>query len=152
VIATFAPKAEIFAKDYLPPVKASMLSEIKAIEVPLDFIKRLQLSQTKSKRKCLWLQNEGIKGQKKERFKIMSKKYSNALLEEEMKEEDRKSKSRSTARTATNQSAFKIIRPQQRRPTAAAMQVAPPWTSSTPLPNPQYSLSNSASHLVWTSA
>jgi hypothetical protein len=37
----------------------------------------------------------------------MSKKYSNALLEEEMKEDDRKSKSRSTARTATNESTFK---------------------------------------------
>jgi hypothetical protein len=52
VIATYAPKAEIFAKDYLPPVKASMLSEIKAIEVPLDFIKGLPLSQRKSK--SLW--------------------------------------------------------------------------------------------------
>jgi hypothetical protein len=48
-----------------------------------------------------------VRAQKKERFKIMSKKYSNALLEEEMKEDDRKSKSRSTIRAATNESTFK---------------------------------------------
>jgi hypothetical protein len=107
VIATYAPKCEIFAKDYLPPVKASKLSEIKAIEVPLDFIKGLPLSQRKSRRKGLRLQKEGLRAQKKERFKIMSKKYAHALLEEEMKEDESKSKSRSTARTVTNEAAFK---------------------------------------------
>ena len=107
VIPTYAPKCEIFAKDYLPPVKASKLSEIKAIEVSLDFIQGLPLSQRKSRRKGLRLQKEGIRAQKKECFKIMSKKYAHALLEEEMKEDESKSKSRSTARTVTNEAAFK---------------------------------------------
>ena len=107
VIATFSPGAEIFRKDYLPPVKASKLSEIKAIEVPLDFIKGLPMSQRKSRRKGLRLQKEGLRAQKKERFKIMSKKYSNALLEEEVKEDLIKSKSKSSVRTSTNESAFK---------------------------------------------
>ena len=44
VIATYAPGADIFKKDYLPPVKASKLSEIKSIEVPLEFIRGLPLS------------------------------------------------------------------------------------------------------------
>ena len=37
----------------------------------------------------------------------MSKKYANALLEEEIKEDEKKSKSKSSVRTATNESAFK---------------------------------------------
>ena len=53
VISTFNPKAPIFKKDYLPPVKASKLSAIKAIEVPAEFIKGLPLSQRKSRRKGL---------------------------------------------------------------------------------------------------
>ena len=55
VIATFAPEANIFQKDYLPPVKASKLSEIKSIEVPVDFIRGLPMSQRKNKRKGLRL-------------------------------------------------------------------------------------------------
>jgi len=61
VIATYAPDAPIFAKDYLPPVKASKLSEIKSIEVPLDFIRGLPLSQRKNRRKGLRLQKEGLR-------------------------------------------------------------------------------------------
>ena len=37
----------------------------------------------------------------------MSKKYSNTLLDEEVKEDHIKSKSKSSVRTATNESAFK---------------------------------------------
>jgi hypothetical protein len=49
VIATFAPDAPIFAKDYLPPCDSSKLSEIKSIEVPTDFIRGLPLSQRKNR-------------------------------------------------------------------------------------------------------
>ena len=107
VIATFAPEANIFQKDYLPPVKASKLSEIKSIEVPTKFIRGLPMSQRKSRRKGLRLQKEGLRAQKKERFKIMSKKYANALLDEQVKEDNIKSKSKSSVKTATNESAFK---------------------------------------------
>ena len=109
VIATFAPDLDIFRKDYLPPVKASKLSEIKSIEVPLDFIIGLPMSQRKNRRKGLRLQKEGLRAQKKERFKIMSKKYSNALLDEEVKEDHLKSKSKSSVKTATNESTFKAL-------------------------------------------
>ena len=47
-----------------------------------------------------------MREQKKERFKIMSKKYSNALLDEEVKEDNIKSKSKSSVKTATNEGAF----------------------------------------------
>jgi hypothetical protein len=107
LIATFAPDSPIFAKDNLPPVKASKLSEIKLIEVPTDFIRGLPLSQRKNRRKGLRLQKEGLHAQKKERFKIMSKKYSNALLDEEVKDDHIKSKSKSLVRTSTNESTFK---------------------------------------------
>ena len=60
MIATYAPDAPIFAKDYLPLVKASKLSEIKSIEVPLDFIRGLPLSQRKNRRKGLRMQKEGL--------------------------------------------------------------------------------------------
>jgi hypothetical protein len=88
-------------------VKASKLSEIKSIEVPLDFIRGLSMSQRKNRRKGLRMQKEGLRAQKKERFKIMSKKYSNALLDEEVKEDNIKSKSKSTIRASTNESTFK---------------------------------------------
>ena len=107
VIATFNPGADIFRKDYLPPVKASKLSEIKSIEVPLDFIRGLPLSQRKNRRKGLHLQKEGLRAQKKERFKLMQKKYANALLEEEVKEDERQSKARQSIRSATNEATFK---------------------------------------------
>ena len=107
VIATFASDAAIFAKDYLPPVKASKLSEIKSIEVPTDFIRGLPMSQRKNRRKGLRLQKEGLRAQKKEHFKMMSKKYAHALLDEEVKEDNIKSKSKSSARTATNEGPFK---------------------------------------------
>ena len=44
VIAPYAPGAEIFKKDYLTPVKAFKFSEIKSIEVPLEFIRGLPMS------------------------------------------------------------------------------------------------------------
>ena len=50
VIATFAPDAPIFANDYMPPVKASKLSEIKSLEVPTDLIRSLPMSQRKNRR------------------------------------------------------------------------------------------------------
>ena len=48
-----------------------------------------------------------MRAQKKERFKIMSKKYSNALLDEQVKEDNIKSKSKSSVKTSTNEGAFK---------------------------------------------
>jgi hypothetical protein len=53
VLATFTPTDEIFRKDYCPPEKASKLSEIKTIEVPVDFMKDLPFSRRKSRRKGL---------------------------------------------------------------------------------------------------
>jgi hypothetical protein len=65
------------------------------------------MSQRKNRRKGLRLQKEGLRAQKKERFKIMSKKYAHALLDEEVKEDNIKSKSKSSARTASNEGPFK---------------------------------------------
>jgi UDP-N-acetylglucosamine 4-epimerase len=56
-------------------------SEIKTIEVPEDFMKDLPFSRRKTKRKGLRIQKEGLRTQKKMRFKIMSKKFADALLQ-----------------------------------------------------------------------
>lgn len=53
VLATFTPEDEIFSKSYNPPERASKLSEIKTIEVPVDFMKDLPFSKRKTKRKGL---------------------------------------------------------------------------------------------------
>ena len=55
VLATFTPQNEIFKKSYQPPERASKLSEIKSIEMPVDFLKDLPLSKRKSRRKGLRL-------------------------------------------------------------------------------------------------
>ena len=47
VLATYTPEDEIFRKNYCPPKKASKLSEIKTIEVPVDFMKDLPFSRRK---------------------------------------------------------------------------------------------------------
>ena len=108
VLVTFTPQDEIFKKSYQPPERASKLSEIKSIEMPVDFLKDLPLSKRKSRRKGLRLQKEGLRVQKKERFRLMSKKFAHALLDEEVKDDQRLSKKRlQTALTATNEGAFK---------------------------------------------
>ena len=94
VLATFTPEYEIFHKNYSSPEKASKLSEIKTIEVPVDFMKDLPFSRRKSRRKGLRMQKEGLRVQKKERFKMMQKKFSHALLEEEVKDDERQTKRR----------------------------------------------------------
>jgi len=53
VLATYCPEDEIFKKSYNPPERASKLSEIKTIEVPVDFMKDLPFSKRKTKRKGL---------------------------------------------------------------------------------------------------
>ena len=48
--------------------------------------------------------------QKMERFRLMSKKFAHALLDEEVKDDERLSKKRlQTAKTATNEGAFKSL-------------------------------------------
>lgn len=111
VLSTYTPSDEIFAKGYCPPERASKLSEIRSIEIPVDFMKDLPLSRRKSRRKGLRLQKEGLRQQKKERFRMMQKKYAHAILDEEVKDDTRRSKSRSqAARSATNEGAFKSPR------------------------------------------
>ena len=76
--------------------------------MPVDFLKDLPLSKRKSRRKGLRLQKEGLRVQKKERFRLMSKKFAHALLDEEVKDDERLSKKRlRTAKTTTNEGAFK---------------------------------------------
>ena len=87
VLATFTPQDEIFKKSYQPPERASKLSEIKSIEMAVDFLKDLPLSKRKSRRKGLRLQKEGLRVQKKERFRLMSKNFAHALLDEEVKDD-----------------------------------------------------------------
>jgi hypothetical protein len=108
VLATYTPTDEIFNKNYCPPEKASKLSEIKTIEVPIDFMKDLPFSRRKSRRKGLRIQKEGLRVQKKERFKLMQKKFANAILDEEVKDDQRQSKKRlPTAHSVTNEGAFR---------------------------------------------
>ena len=112
ILATFTPDDEIFGKGYNPPERASKLSEIKTIEVPEDFMKDLPFSRRKTKRKGLRIQKEGLRTQKKMRFKMMSKKFADALLEEEVKDDIMdKNKRHKTAIAATAGGAFKT--PQQ---------------------------------------
>ena len=92
VLATYVPGDEIFKKNYNPPERASKLSEIKTIEVPVDFMKDLPFSRRKSRRKGLRIQKEGLRTQKKLRFKMMSKKYADAVLNEEVKDDNKESK------------------------------------------------------------
>jgi hypothetical protein len=47
--------------------------------VPEDFMKDLPFSRRKTKRKGLRIQKEGLRTQKKMRFKMMSKKFADAL-------------------------------------------------------------------------
>jgi hypothetical protein len=108
ILATFTPSDEIFAKNYNPPERESKLSEIKTIEVPVDFMKDLPLSRRKSRRKGLRMQKEGLRVQKKMRLRMMQKKYADALLDEEVKEDAKQiNKRKQTALTATNEATFK---------------------------------------------
>ena len=42
VLATFTPQEEIFKKSYQPSERASKLSEIRSIEMPVDFLKKFR--------------------------------------------------------------------------------------------------------------
>jgi hypothetical protein len=76
--------------------------------VPVEFMKDLPFSRRKSRRKGLRMQKEGLRIQKKMRLRMMSKKYADALLEEEVKEDEKLIKRRKqTALTATNEGTFK---------------------------------------------
>ncbi len=71
-------------------------------------MKDLPFSRRKSRRKGLRMQKEGLRIQKKMRLRMMSKKYADALLEEEVKEDEKVIKKRKqTALTATNEATFK---------------------------------------------
>ena len=60
-LALLTPDDEIFQKSYLPPPKKSKLSEIEAIELPVDFLKDLPFSKSKVKRKGLKTITDGNK-------------------------------------------------------------------------------------------
>ena len=69
----------------------------------MDFMKDLPFSKRKTKRKGLRIQKEGLSVQKKLRFKMLSKKYGDAMLEEEVKDDEKETKKKSkTTKTATN--------------------------------------------------
>ena len=71
-------------------------------------MKDLPFSKRKSRRKGPRIQKEGLRVQKKLRFKMMSKKYADAVLDEEVKDDEKETKKRSkTARTTTNEASFK---------------------------------------------
>ena len=70
-------------------------------------MKDLPLSSRKSRRKGLRLQKEGLRTQKKERLKMIQRKSANALLEEEVKDDERQRKRLQVARTSTNEGSFK---------------------------------------------
>jgi len=109
-IASFKPDDEIFKKNYVPPAKENKLSELKTIEMPADFMDGLPQSKRRVRRKGLRIAKDGLRAQKKERFKMMSKKFHNSMLLEEAKddklEEAKRSKVKSV-RATTNESSFK---------------------------------------------
>ena len=71
-------------------------------------MKDLPLSRRKSRRKGLRMQKEGLRIQKKMRLRMMSKKYSDSLLEEEVKDDEKQTrKIKQTALIATNEATFK---------------------------------------------
>ena len=117
-ISTFNPRDEIFAKSYLPPVKETKLSELKTIELPTSFVQNLPQTTRKSRRKGLRLSKEGIAGQKMERLKRLRKELSDRILDEEVKQEETKSKGRVRGiRSVTNESTFKLPGPIPTTPT-----------------------------------
>jgi hypothetical protein len=110
-ISSFKPDDEIFQKSYRPPAKAFKLSEMKTISMPKDFMEGLAVSKRRSRRKGLRVAKDGLAQQKKERFKHMQKKYGDLLLDEEVKNDERKmSKSKSkvkSVRSTTNENSFR---------------------------------------------
>jgi hypothetical protein len=60
VISTLQPNDEIFGKGYVPPPRENKLSEIKAIELPENFLSGLPPSKTKNKRRGLKITGEGL--------------------------------------------------------------------------------------------
>ena len=93
--------------DY-PPARALRLSEMKTLEESKSFLKQHQPTKRKVRRRGLNIAQQGLAKQKKERFKIMQKKYGDLLLDEEVKDDQRQSKGKgNSVRTATNESAFK---------------------------------------------
>ncbi len=69
----------------------------------------LPFSKRKTKRKGLRIQKEGLRVQKKMRFKMLQKKFRDALLEEEeVKDDEKEAMKRSkTAKIANNEGSFK---------------------------------------------
>ena len=79
------------------------------MDVNKSFFENLVPTKRKVRRRGLQIAQQGLVKQKKERFKIMQKKYGDLLLDEEVKDDQRhQSKGKgNSVRTATNESAFK---------------------------------------------
>ena len=106
MISTYTPGDAIFKKDYMPPVRKNKLSEIKAIELPENFLKDLPASIRKSKRKGLRLAKDGFAGQRLARLKGIKRDIEHRILNEEEKKESAKDK-RLPIKTITNEGTFK---------------------------------------------
>jgi len=143
VLATFTPQDEIFGKGYQPPERDSKLSEIKSIELPADFLKDLPPSRRRSRRKGLRLQKDGLRLQRKERLKMMQRKLANAILDEEVKHDERHSRQR--VRTATNEAAFKTPQSPSTPPRTTTQRMSASAITSSSGGQPQASQASEAS-------
>jgi hypothetical protein len=74
----------------MPPEKKHQLKNMKTVPIPEDFVKNLPETRRKTKRKGLKLQREGLRSQRRERRSYMEKKYRDAELTEQVKEDERK--------------------------------------------------------------
>ena len=90
ILSTFKETDRIFDKSYMPPEKKHMLKNMKTVPIPEDFVKNLPETRRKTKRKGLKLQREGLRSQRRERRRYMEKKYRDAELTEQVKEDERK--------------------------------------------------------------
>jgi len=153
VIATFAPDDEIFKKDYMPPARKNKLSEIKAIELPVEFLADLPESTRRSKRKGLRLAKDGLAAQRLKRLRSLQREIGNRIITEETKKEEVKEKGKTKKSTsslfekfeASQKSPSKRKRDQQADESQRMISASPHQPQQTPPPifNPAVSMSQS---------
>ena len=75
VLSTFVANDEIFTKSYMPPVKASKLDQIKAVDMPTLALQGLPESIRKTKHKGLRVAKDSTRAQRLERIKAQKKRF-----------------------------------------------------------------------------
>lgn len=91
VLALLKPDDEIFKKDYVPPPRIEKIADAKTVNFPMELFKGLPESRSKSKQCRLKLIGEATGEGRILRLKRQQKRISDALLEEQVKLDERRS-------------------------------------------------------------